>query len=148
MMNEVIMIPPEEMKMLMEKHSQRITSNPHLTKAARLSAVQDKLLHSKLSPGLKQSQLKSLATRIRGATNKYKKGPSSGIVNAPEEEQNKVFIKLLRSVLRSKPRATDIISPSWPVSRKKRKKRSGELSQLLPSRNWIPYKTRSRDRHV
>ena len=142
-MNEVVMIPPEEMQVLMNKHSQIITRDQNLTKAARLSAVQDKILHSKLPAGIQKSKLKSLAPRVAATIKKYKKGPlTSGIVDASKEEQTRAFEELLKSILR-KPNSKGIT----PASRKKKRKQ-GELRKLLPTRGWIPYQTRSRSRHV
>ena len=140
------MIPPEEMEVLMEKHAKRISSDPRLTKAARLSAIQEKVLRSpKIPPGIKQVKVKSLATKISKAVRQYKKGPlSSEIVDAPKEEQVKAFEELLKKILQPRPRPTRAIH----LASKKKKKKNTELSKLIPSSDWIPYQTRIRTRHA
>lgn len=139
------MIPPEEMEVLMEKHAKRITSDPRLTKAARLSAIQEKVLRSpKIPLGIKQAKVKSLATKISKAVRRYKKGPlSSEIVDAPREEQTKAFEELLKKILRPRPTRAIPLAP-----KKIKKKKASELSKLIPSSDWIPYQTRIRTRHA
>ena len=106
-MNEVVMIPPEEMGQLMNLYKERITSDPFLTDATRLAAKRHKVLASKKLPsGIKQAKVKLLGPKISRAIKKYKRGPlHSDIVDSPKEDQTKAFEELLKKILRGKPAA-------------------------------------------
>ena len=141
-MNEVLMIPPEEMGKLMNLYKERFTGDPYLTKATRLAAESHKVLESKkIPPGIKKARVKMLAPKISGALRKYKKGPlNSDIIDAPHEEQTKAFQQLLKSILKGNKKKTI----STPTGIKKRKKK-GEVEKLLPSPDWLHYSTRTRN---
>ena len=101
-MNEVMMIPPEEMGKLMNLYKERFTSDPLLTKATRLAAERHKVLESKkIPPGIKKARVKLLGPKISSALKKYKRGPlHSDIIDAPHEEQTKAFQQLLKAILK------------------------------------------------
>lgn len=146
-MNEVLMIPPNEMGHLMNKYKERITSDPLLNNASKLSATRHKLLQSKrIPPGIKKARIKDLGSKIHHTIKRIKQGPFSSSTIVPpdtteeilnKEEQTKAFEQLLKTLLTNKPQPK-----AKPITQKNTAKRKSTEVERLTS-DWLPYNTRT-----
>ena len=153
-MNQVLMIPPNQMGNLKKLYKDRITSDSTLDTAAGLAATQHKILKDKsIPPGIKKTKVKALGSAFNKAVKKYRRGPfTSSIAPADstdsllqEDEQTKAFQKLLFNILRGQPsRKKSIPKPkakSAPRSKTTKKTRKTEAEKLIS--DWLPYNTRT-----
>ena len=152
-MNEVLMIPPNQLGNLKKLYKERITRDSTLDTAAGLAAAQHKILKDKtIPPGIKKAKVKAVGSTLNRAVKKYRQGPFTSTITPDdthdslvrEDEQSKAFQQLLFNILRGQPNKKKKPPSYKPKATPKTKKtRKTEVEKLQPSSDWLPYDTRT-----
>ena len=84
-MEEVLMVPPKEMEILVRYNKGELTENALLNNAARMAAKRDLLLKSKPPAGIIKAKVNSLSRELHHLTKRGRRGPTSGLGGILEE---------------------------------------------------------------
>ena len=84
-MEEVLMVPLEEMEKLVQFYKGELTENALLNKAATLAAQRDLLLKGKLPAGIVNARVKPLFSELHHLTKRVRRGPVGGMGGQMEE---------------------------------------------------------------
>ena len=86
-MEEVLMVPPQQMEKLIQYYKGELTENALLNKAARTAAKRDIILNSKLPAGIIKAKVKPLSRELHHLTKRVRQGPVGGLGGQLEEEE-------------------------------------------------------------
>ena len=87
-MEEVLMVPPQQMEKLIQYYKGELTENALLNKAARTAAKRDIILNSKLPAGIIKAKVKPLSRELHHLTKRVRRGPVGGLGGKLEENDD------------------------------------------------------------
>ena len=87
-MEELLMVPSQQMEKLIQYYKGELTENALLNKAARTAAKRDIILNSKLPSGIIKAKLKPLSRELHHLTKRVRRGPVGGLGGQLEEDDD------------------------------------------------------------
>ena len=87
-MEELLMVPPQQMEKLIQYYKGELTENALLNKAARTAAKRDIILNSKLPASIIKAKVKPLSRELHHLTKRVRRGPVGGLGGQLEEDDD------------------------------------------------------------
>ena len=142
-MEEVLMVPPQQMEKLIQYYKGELTENALLNKAARTAAKRDIILNSKLPAGIIKAKRKPLSRGLHHLTKRVRRGSVGGLGGQLEEEEDDSLVtspveQVIKKIIKGTPAKKEIktatVKKTTPRSTPRTSRRLEEIREEIRER--------------